>query len=660
MGFERIEGITTGEPNNEDSWVRIPDQLTYIGSPWSLVSGRFDKTAELAEDTYKTASTYIAKLDDLINDLQEYKSGPIEIELPEIGSLGVLARPGFGDLDLGAIRWPDNTAVRPTLDELPSIEGVEIPGFDLRPPSYTNIEAPVLPDRTAPQKPTLSDIEAPPEPDYVVPEPPTLGEIQYPDKPELSLAEFEASLDEIDWNDIPLPEDFSWEESPYNSEIWNTFLTTVRDGIINGGTGLSPEVEEAIYARANRRQEAANDQAFREAEKYFAARGFPLPPGAMASRINEITAEILKAKTDVNEQIIVSQAELAQKNTHFMIEMGWKAEQILRDFHNARENRLLEASRTVVQMSVEVMKAYIGRQTLGIEAFKAKVVAYSENVRAVLARVDIYKAEIEALKVTADLQNAEVSLYSAQIGALETIAKLYNSRLQSVEILQRVESLKIEIFKAETAAFEASLAADKNQVDIYSAKTDAERIKAVTYGEQVKARAAEIEAKKIELEVQVTELNAVVQKNTAELNRYQLELNAYSTQVDAVAKESGLTVDAYKAEISAYIAENSALDSVTSIKLKEADMRIEEARLNLEKSLAEIKAEVDTYMAVKELQLKGTEGIMDVSAQMTASALTAVHASANYGYSGSSSISHGFSYGANISESHSIPHDPPQ
>jgi len=660
MGWESINGITQGEPNNDDAWVRIPDQTTYIGSPWSLVSERFDKTAELAENSYNSAVLYVEKMEDLLLGLQEYETPKIEVEFPEIDHIEVLARPGLADLDLGSLRWPENTAITPSLDDLPAVPGVEIPSGALIPPEYLDIDAPDLRDREAPQTPVIRDSEIPPEPDYVVPEPPVLKDVKYPDELLITIPEFDSELGDIDLDGIPLPDDFSWEESPYNSEIWNTFLTTVRDNIIEGGTGLSPEVEQAIYDRALRRQDTANDQAFQEAEKYFASRGFPLPPGAMASRINEITTEILKVKTDVNEQVLVSQAELAQKNTHFMLEMGWKAETILRDFHNARENRLLEASRTVVQMSVEVMKAHLGQRSLLIEVFRSEVVAYSEEVRAILARVDVYKAEIEALRVTADLQNTEVALYEAQIRALDTISKFHNSRLQGVEILQRVEGLKIEVFKAETAAFEASLAADKNQVDIYSAKTDAERIKAVTYGEQVKARTAEIGAKKIELDVQVAELNAVIQKNNAELNRYQLELTAYGTQVDAVAKESGITVEAYKAEVSAYIAENSVKNSVVEVQLKEADMRIQEARMNLEKALAEVKAEVDTYTSIKGLQMEGTKGIMDVSSQLTASALTAVHASANYGYNGSSSISHGFNYGAQISESHSIPHDPPQ
>jgi hypothetical protein len=122
----------------------------------------------------------------------------------------------------------------------------------------------------------------------------------------------------------------------------------------------------------------------------------------------------------------------------------------------------------------------------------------------------------------------------------------------------------------------------------------------------------------------------------------------------------GANVDAYKAEISAYIAENSSYDSYYSAKLKEAELALQEAKLNLDLQVSKISAQNQSFQAIKKLQLGATEGVMNVSSQLTASALTAVNASASFGYSGSENFGHQFSIGAQISENHSIPHDPPQ
>ena len=72
----------------------------------------------------------------------------------------------------------------------------------------------------------------------------------------------------------------------------------------------------------------------------------------------------------------------------------------------------------------------------------------------------------------------------------------------------------------------------------------------------------------------------------------------------------------------------------------------------MQKAIAEIDSITKSYTAVKELQLKGAEGIMNVGAQLTASALNAVNASASIGFSGASSSSESSSESQSISENH--------
>lgn len=650
---------TVGGPDNKTSWVRPVETYAGVGSSWELVNQRFDTTAEFSQTAFSIAKSYIDRLEGLIKELEAYQVPEIEVDRPDIDYPNTRPVKKFGDSGLHQIVWPTNTATTPHLSPLPPITGVDTDLPQLISPTYTDIASPTIGDIASPVTPVISRQPIPAEPEYPNPVAPVISDLVVREIPKLHIPGFEDTLEIIEEN-LAVPDSFNWEASPYNSEIWDTFLQKVLKGLNDGGTGLSPEVEQAIYDRAIYRQQLENDKAVRTTENYFSAKGFTLPPGAVARRVQEISIEVLRANTDLNEKIAISQAELAQKNEHFYLEMARQGEIILREFFSSQENRLLEAAKVTVSLGIEVFKSYLSKQGLKLEIYRTQLAVYVEKIKAVLAEVELYKAEVEAVVASSNVQRTQVELYTAQVGALEVLGKFYNTRLQAVEVAQRIENTKIELFKVETEVYSAKLAAEKNKVDIFSALNEAERTKAITFGEKVKARISELEVKKLQFDFQVQQLNAVVQSNTAELERYKSELSAFNTQVDSKAKEVGANVEAYKAEISAYIAENSAHDSYFSAKLKEADLALQEAKLNLDLQVATINTRNDAYVAIKKLQLGGTEGIMNVSSQLTASALTAVNASASYGYTGSEGFGHQINYSAQISENHSIPHDPPQ
>jgi hypothetical protein len=120
----------------------------------------------------------------------------------------------------------------------------------------------------------------------------------------------------------------------------------------------------------------------------------------------------------------------------------------------------------------------------------------------------------------------------------------------------------------------------------------------------------------------------------------------------------GSQAQVFSAKASAISSDAQAKNSYYDVKIKELDVQAQVAGLELQGSIAEINAAVQSYVALKELQVKATEGAMQVSSQLAASALSAVHASATYGYAGNRSTSDSMSFNVGASENHSVPHDP--
>jgi hypothetical protein len=64
----------------------------------------------------------------------------------------------------------------------------------------------------------------------------------------------------------------------YTSQLLTSAYTYLQDVIDNGGTGLNPDVEQAIWDRGREREAKARRQALSDLDK-MEQQGFALPPG---------------------------------------------------------------------------------------------------------------------------------------------------------------------------------------------------------------------------------------------------------------------------------------------------------------------------------------------------------------------------------------------
>ena len=638
-------------------WVDKPKDVDVSGkTSLTLVRDRFDLTQTFATTAFNNTTEFIDNLMEVVSELTPPDTTDVDqVELPEIPELDYSARPRLGDIQIPD-EWPTVKPVAPVLDQLPDVAEFTIPVLSFSPPSWNTPEKPVIDLISVPgDAPELSMPALPAYPEITLPDPPTIDTITLPSPPEATLPEFNEELLAEDFTLDGVS--FNWQESPYNSEVWDTLLDKVVDGIRNGGTGLDADVEQEIWDRAQRRQQSENEKLFRETEEYFASRGWEIPPGAMAGRLAEVSQEIAKNNTDLNGKIAIEQAELAQKNTQFVIEKGINLETILRDFFNNSAARALDAAKTIVGSAIDIYNARVAGYNLKIERYKAMAAVFEARIRAALEAVEIFKAQIEGARVTAAVQQNLIDIYGKQIGAIETRVRLYAAQMDGVKVAAEIENLKLESFRLTTQAYVSRLEGEKVKFDIYGKEVDAETAKAQVFAEQVRAYVAEVEAAKARNELQMNQLTAVATKNTQLIEQYKGELTGYTAEIDAAAKKVDGVVRGFEAEARAYSAETDAESAMYGAKTKEIEARISQARFMVEKAVAQIESATKGYVAIKELQVEGVKGAMNVGAQLSSAAMNAVNATASIGYNQSLSESADYNHSESISEQHSYQHE---
>jgi len=194
-----------------------------------------------------------------------------------------------------------------------------------------------------------------------------------------------------------------------------------------------------------------------------------------------------------------------------------------------------------------------------------------------------------------------------------------------------------------------------------SAKTAADVILKV-YTTKVEAYASRLQATALNVEIEKTKASIVTESNSNLVSIYQSDIDAYKVRVGTELSIVENIAKVYGYKIAGYEADAKSLAVTLDAQIEEYKARISQATNQTELSLKEAELALQSYLGGLSLTIEGQKAISNISAQLAASALSSVNASASLGDSVSQGITKGYSYNhslsnsANLSEQHYYPH----
>ena len=346
----------------------------------------------------------------------------------------------------------------------------------------------------APAAPTLTMPTAPDKPAINMPVVPVLHVPQIPVAPPYSTPIFNGVVPP---HAIHVPAiNIETGNNMYDSALLGALRTKLQNNIVIGGTGLSPEVEAAIYARDYERARLAlADEMDRFADEW-AKRGLPLPDGVLTENMRAMHVTFLDHRLDVSRDIVLKQAELEQTNIFKSIEEAVRLEGLFIDFQKDWNQRIFLRSKAVADASIEVFKATIADYNAQVDAYKAQIEVYKGLLQGELTKAEIYRTGVDAAKMVVSINQAEVDLYRGELEAAKT---------------------QLDMYRADIDAFRALLDANKTIVDTYRAMVE-------TY---------------------VSKVNAITTKYNAAIAGYRAQFENNVAYNDAVIKSLQTKVMAY-------------------------------------------------------------------------------------------------------------------
>ena len=595
-----------------------------FNGPAEIVQDKYERSIALADSASAAADSMQAALNASI-----YTPPTISVKwatiaapnLPEVPNLPAMPSVDFavpGDM--------------PGRLDLASIPDVEVVGFDLQPPTMDFGAAPEVVIGQAPALPQMRDVAIPDAPDVSLPDAPTFLSLTTHSFGGVNLHEgWLAKLDDAPELQLLEPAPFEFKRAPgYASELLSN-LKAIIAARIQGGTGLNPVVEQAIWDRSRDRETQIALAREREVMRGAESLGFPLPSGVLAGQLADARREFHDKLSGLARDIAIKQAELEQSNVKDAIAQGLELEGQMMDQALQLDRLSFEAAKTAADHSIAAHNAALERYKALLDGYRAYAMAYETVIKAEMNKVEVYKALLQAEQTKADINQSLVARYKAEIDGRMAAVEIYKARVQAAQTLVSLEQTRIQAGGEQIRAFVATINAEASKVELFKARAQAEATKQDAYKSQVQAYGAYTSAQAERARVAIAKAQAHISAKELEWSGWKARLSAEVAKMDAGAKQSAILVDGYRVSTNAIEAK-----AASYMRRWEADIKQYEASSNI--SLQTAKINTDVAIQTNNARLEAAKIGLATSAQRVASAWSMVSASAAISGSVSQSV----------------------
>lgn len=444
----------------------------------------------------------------------------------------------------------------PTLGALTPFSLDTPPDFTASMPVLAELNFPNPLTATVPSAPSLDLVSVPVAPDFVLPVVPDLLALNLPAAPTLDLPSFNAAL-----SDMPTAPDvsFAYAESAYQTALLGAMNSRLLDFVNGASTGLTPEVEQAIWNRGRDREAAQLQRAIDEAQRMFAARGFELPGGTLATMIQQAVQDSIGRDVSLSRDVMIKQAELEQSNFHFAFQTAMQLESRLIEHFDQVQTRALDAAKYAVQAVLEIFRARVMLYQADVQAFQARAAVYETQLKAALAQLDVYRAELDGQKLIGELNVQQVEIYKGMLQGVLATADIYKTQVSAANLRIEANNSLLAGFREQVNAYVAQVQAKNSEYEGYATQVKAEVAQVQMFGEEVNAYKSRIEAYGALVNARLGAATLEFkQLQEFPLEAYKARIGAFGAQVAAEAERLKALTTVYDTEVKAYSATEDA------------------------------------------------------------------------------------------------------
>lgn len=519
---------------------------------------------------------------------------------------------------------PASFSTTPIDTNFPTVSEKDIPA-----PTVSLPDAPTFTTELSAEKPFIADVTnviAPSEsaPDKLS----SIGGHSVPSPPAMTIADFG---DPIPTYNLSVPDiQFSYVEPEYASALKNALTDKLLSDVQNGGTGLSAEVEDAIWERTRERDNKDFEDASTRVDGKWSGRGFSLPDGVLTELQRDLIADDRNQRIERSRDILIKQGELAQVNTHFALTSSMNLEQLELNHANEIYNRALETSKSVMEFGIAFHNLKISDYNIRLERYKAQAVEQSSRLEAERLRLEAYRTELLEIEAKSSLDKDLLSEYNLDLERYDKQLKLFIAEQGMVASALGIEGLKVDLYKAHIDDYKARTDAQGKEAQLYLAQVQGELGKVQVYATELDAERTRVATLKVQADIEIARIRENVELQGLSLREFLGNVEKYRAEVSIATSEMGIEatmyghdIDKFRAEISKDAAQlNLGVETLIknrALDIQNTNVRLENAKANLQSviSTAAIRVEAAkgigaTYAAVAGAVASGFNAIASI------------------------------------------------
>lgn len=580
-----------------------------------------------ASDAVETADRFLTNLTNagFSVTIADVELANINITAPTF-ELGALPKRPTQDIEDALNRL----AEEPPLDFKPEIDDRtfgNIPAYDVTRPVINFPDEITYVEPVSPGIPTITQDQFVPErPTDTLPEDLTIGDYTIPAFIAVELPAFlNEPLPSLDGIVVPT-QPFTFNETEYLSTLKDAVFDKLLNDIVVGGSGLNATTETAIYDRAIERETQRLNDAVDRKTGVFGATGFSVPNSVLNGFVSEEIEKHDDRKEEINRDILIKQAELAQVNTHFILDKSITLEQVTIEHADRVQSRALETSKSVADFAMAVFNAQVSFVTIALERYKADAVRINAVLEIEKVKLENYRASLLEAETLGDIDKNKIADFASQVDRHNAVRAMFLADLESVGTKLNVQRLKMDFFKDEITKYVSDLEGQKTKAEFNIAQIRGEDFKLDTfktdvdvYSVRLTAAVEDRNAERALLDANIDEEKMKLASFLANMDRYRIKADVALKEVDAVVKVYLGDIDAFTAEVD-FLAKQADLDLETL--LRGHNIEIENIRIAADLAKAQLNADVERSSQ----KVTRSAGAADGFTSIAASALSAMNA----------------------------------
>ena len=255
------------------------------------------------------------------------------------------------------------------------------------------------------------------------------------------------------FTDLTAPSDpslvMSWAEAALPSDIYSALASALTSNLGSTSTGINATVEAAIYSRARTRQAADRLAEYNRINDTATELQFAMPSGVLASALADYGIGANRQDADIENNIIIVQAERAQANLQFSLQAAASLEGLIRQTRTDESGRALDYAKALAAETREYFAAKVQKYIAQWDGKKTALAAEAESLKGFIdvARItkETFESEYNALKVKVDsVAAANKSFVDVFLGRIQGFAEAEKAIASSNDVLVRHLAEKIK------------------------------------------------------------------------------------------------------------------------------------------------------------------------------------------------------------------------